>query len=48
MRKEFSSHGTDFGHQHDIRFIVLGRQHGGRHVMLSTVEHFNLITQKFG
>lgn len=42
IRNEFSSHGTDFGHQHGIRFIVLGQQHGGRDIMLWTVEHFNL------
>ena len=33
IRKEFNSHGTGLGHQHDRRFIVLGHQSGRRDVM---------------
>ena len=33
IRKEFNSHGTGLGHQHDRRFIVLGHQYGRRDVM---------------
>ena len=33
IRKEFNSHRTGLGHQHDRRFIVLGHQYGPRDVM---------------
>ena len=33
IRKEFNSHRTGLGHQHDRRFIVLGHQYGRRDVM---------------
>ena len=33
IRKEFNSHRTGLGHQHDRRFIVLGHQSGRRDVM---------------
>ena len=33
IRKEFNSQRIGLGHQHAVRFIVLGHQYGGRDVM---------------